>query len=170
MANLLPPAFARTVLRDTSVRFAAVAAAAIAGLGMFFIVALTPTYVLVAGDTPATSTSATTKAEDEAVLARAQALVEQLAPHAAAGTTLPAILTALSLRPAGVHIISISYAAGKNGTDTATLAGSADRREDLEAYRSALQTSGAFASVSIPVAALVGTTQGEFTVTLTGNF
>lgn len=169
MANLLPPAFARTALRDTSVRFAAVAAAAIAGLGVFSIVTLMPTYVLVAGDTPATSTSPTTKAQDEAVLARAQALVELLAPRVAAGGGLSIVMTALSLRPAGVHITSISYAAGANGTDTATLAGTADRREAIEAYRSALQSSGAFTNVSIPVADLVGTTQGEFTVTLTGK-
>lgn len=170
MANLLPPVSARTALRDTSVRFAAVAAAVIAGLGVFSIIALVPTYVLVAGDAPATSTSATTKAQDEAVLARAQSLVELLSPHAAAKGALPAVLTALSLRPAGVRITSISYAAGVNGTDTATLAGTADRREDIETYRNALQSSGVFANVSVPVAALVGTTRGEFTVTLTGHF
>lgn len=170
MANLLPPLYARTALRDTSVRFAAVAAAAIASIGLFSIIVLSPTYLLVSGQNPATSTPSATKAQDEAVLSRTQSLVELLAPHAAAAHTMSAIATALSLRPSGVRITSVSYVAGKGGADTVTLGGTAARREHIETYRAALSSSSRFASVSVPVAALVGTTHGEFTVTLTGDF
>lgn len=171
MANLLPPSAARSVLRDTQVRFAVVVAAALAGLGLVAIVAIIPSYFLVMGGDAATTTAASSsQADDDATLSRALALVEQLSPLAAATTKSSAIATAIVLRPKGVRITAITYTAGAGRSGTIQLVGFAEARQDIETYRNTLQAAGPFSSVTVPVSALVGATSGEFTITLAGDF
>ena len=40
----------------------------------------------------------------------------------------------------------------------------------MSEYRDALSGSGRFVDVAVPVAALVGTQEGKFTITLSGSF
>lgn len=170
MANLLPSAAAQASFRDTETRFAIVAAAALAGLGVCAIVALAPSYILLAGGESATTTAAASPADDDAILSRAQALVEQLSSSAAATNKSSAIATAVILRPKGVRINAITYTAGAGRSGTIQLVGLAETRQDIETYRNTLQAAGPFSSVVVPVSALVGATSGEFTLTLSGDF
>lgn len=158
------------VLRDSEARFALVAAAVMLVLGLVAIVALVPSFVLVMGGGSATTTPSATRANDEATLVRAQALVELLAPSASAAHVSSVVSTALALRPAGVRVTSVSYTGSPGKTGTIQLAGTSDGRERIESYRTALRAAGPFATATVPVSALVGTTEGSFTMTLTGDF
>ena len=104
--------------------------------------------------------------EDQKKQGRAIALVNALLPIATA-TTSPsqAAITAISLKPAGMRINSLSYKKG-----TVVVIGIADKREAISAYRDALEKSGQYTSVAVPIAALVGSQEGRFTITLTGAF
>lgn len=174
MANLLPASTSRRVVLDHEIRFAVVAALALLGLGFVVAIVLLPSYVVVSGGATATTTPASVAAQvqaDEAALARAQALIDQFTPATGTSGKGAAIATALVLRPKGVRIHSISYSAGQAGaTGVLQIAGMAEANADIEAYKKLLQAAGPYTSVTIPVSALVGTTKGEFTVTLTGTF
>ena len=113
--------------------------------------------------TPAQQTS------DSAAIAHANALIAVLAPIAQASSTPTDVITdALSLRPSGVRIDQIIYQAGT--PSSLILSGSADTNSEINAYQRALSNDPRFASVTIPVGALVGTDGGRFSVTLLGTF
>lgn len=174
MANLLPIPQQRAVLADHELRFAAVAAAALFGLGLLACAVVIPSYLLAmmasvpAGPLGATASANAGVSNPQADLARAQALLSQLAPFAASSTPSATIATALELRPRGVRVRSIMYTAGS--PSQLVLGGSADTATAIDSYRSLLRAGGPFTSVSVPVTALVGTTRGEFTATLSGTF
>jgi hypothetical protein len=67
-----------------------------------------------------------------------------------------------------VSLESISYNAGEEGE--LSIVGSAQGRELVNDYRAALVREGFFTNVSVPVAALVGASEGNFRMTLTGAF
>ncbi len=73
-----------------------------------------------------------------------------------------------ALRPSGVSISAIKYHAGTSGQIVIT--GTSNAREPLNDYRSTLMNTGLFEGVSVPVAALVGALEGNFSMTLTGKF
>lgn len=174
MANLLPIPATKQNMFDHEARFAAAGAAAFLSFGLVAIIVLMPSYVAVSSTEAATSTDPTLveqAKQDEATIARTQALVEQFLPAAQRPGKEAAIATALVLRPKGVRIQAITYSAGMPGQGSLLqLSGTAEANEEIEAYRKLLAAAGPFASVNIPVTALVGTTRGEFTVTLTGTF
>jgi hypothetical protein len=102
--------------------------------------------------------------EQEAAF-RSQKLIAIAKPLAIATTSPSELLTrALAARPADVVVTNISY---RSGERSIVLAGVSPRRSAMDAYRSALENSEAFTSVSVPVSALLGTQDGRFTVTLT---
>ena len=139
-----------------------------AGISAF---SLAPSYfVLIAnapGSAPAIApVSAADHALDVAAISHTKALLTQIAPLAGTSTAATdAITTALSLRPAAVHIDQITYTPG-----SLMLVGSADTNSAISAYQSALSANPTFTSVSIPVGALVGTDGGRFSVRLSGGF
>lgn len=104
--------------------------------------------------------------DDQTQNARALALVAALSPLANA-TSSPAevLFAALGERPAGMSITAMSYSKGK-----IELSGVATNREAVSVMRDALEKDGRFSSVTVPVAAIVGTQEGRFTMTLTGDF
>ena len=67
-----------------------------------------------------------------------------------------------------MRVDQITYTAGS--PSSLMLVGSADTTGGISAYRAALAADAAFASVSVPVGALVGTEGGRFSVTLSGTF
>ncbi len=104
--------------------------------------------------------------DDQTKQTRAQALLLALNPVVQATTSPSAILTsALGRTPEDVSVSSMSYKRGE-----ITLTGVAQNRGGVSEYRDALQASGLFKGVTVPVAALVGVQEGRFTITLTGNF
>ncbi|MBM3272189.1 hypothetical protein FJY94_02825 [Candidatus Kaiserbacteria bacterium] len=174
MANLLPVPVAKQNMFDHEARFAALGATALLVFGLVAIIVMMPSYVAVSSTDSATSTDpalAEQAKQDEAAIARAQALIEQFSPAAAPSAKGAAIAAALVLRPRGIRIQSVTYSAGMSGqASTLQLSGTAEANQEIEAYRRLLAAAGPFTSVNIPVTALVGTTRGEFTVTLTGTF
>jgi hypothetical protein len=99
-------------------------------------------------------------------MTKSQALLSAVAPVVSA-TSSPtqAIETALSLRPKGVTVQRVRYIGTSKSIQLAGMA----TRDLLTAYRDALEKDGTFTSVSVPVAALVGSS-GQFSITLGGNF
>lgn len=107
-----------------------------------------------------------TAQEDQEKNTRALALVAALSPITnATSTPSEALTAALTAKPAGVSITSMTYSAGK-----LVLAGGSGNRQAVNAYREALEADATFSSVTVPVAALVGSQDGRFTITLTGAF
>jgi hypothetical protein len=112
-------------------------------------------------------------AEQEAAhreaISHTRAMLAELAPLAKERRSFhEALTTALAAQPDGVEISNVAYRSGDIGT--IVLTGTASGRENVNAYREALSNSGAFESVSVPVAALVGALAGNFTITLSGAF
>mgnify|MGYP003394856770 FL=1 len=106
-------------------------------------------------------------ASDQAVHVRTQGLVDALTPILTATTSPVTLLTAaLSIKPPGLSITSATFSGGSTGS--IVLSGVSQNRQAVNAYRDALEQEGHFTSVTIPVAALVGTQEGRFTVTLSG--
>ena len=119
----------------------------------------------------AIASSAAGRASDNAAIAHAKLLENELSPIVSpASTTTPtfAITAALSMRPQGVRVDQITYTAGSPAS--LMLVGSADTTSGISAYRTALSADPIFASVSVPVGALVGTEGGRFSITLSGKF
>ena len=103
---------------------------------------------------------------DQAQLSIAQMYTDALSPLLAATSTPSEILgVALGLKPSDINVTSMSYSKG-----TLVLNGTSQTREGVSVYRDALQKSGRFATIAVPVAALVGVQEGRFTITLTGAY
>lgn len=147
-----------------------VGAGVIAAAALVAILAIMPAYISVriarASVETASSPSDGPASADQEAAVRTQKLITSLAPVANA-TTSPtgALAAALAEKPAGLSITSITYASDKS---TLVLSGTASRREAVSALRDALEATGRFSSVAVPVAALVGAQEGRFTITLTG--
>lgn len=106
--------------------------------------------------------------DDQQKASRAQVLVTALGSLASATTSSAnALAGALALRPTGISVTAITYQANAH---TIQLSGTSPRREAVNAFRDALEGSGAYSSVTVPVAALVGTQEGRFTITLKDGF
>jgi hypothetical protein len=174
MANVIPEKMRRDVEHFERARFiltGSVVALVCAGVAFLLLI---PSYLAIMLDTrsaaPAfTVVSPAQKASDAAAIAHTNVLLTVLAPTVAASSTpTDTIQEALSLRPSGVRIDQIIYSAGT--PSTLMLTGSADTNSEINAYQTALSADRRFASVSIPVGALVGTDGGRFSITLSGTF
>lgn len=150
-------------------RFIIVLSLMLISLALFFGIALIPSFAaleintLSPDEVNAQGSSAADSMKD---MLRSQALLNAVAP-VISSTSSPssAITKAIAVRPSGVTISQIRYISASRSIQ---LGGKATR-EQLTAYRTALETEGTFTSVSVPVAALVGSS-GQFSVTLQGNF
>lgn len=104
--------------------------------------------------------------EDSTKAGRAQSLIAALGPLVSSTSSATnALDQALALQPADISISVITYTAESN---TIVLSGLSKGREAVNDFRDALEASDQFADVAVPVAALVGTQQGRFTITLKG--
>ena len=176
--NLLPP-HAKEVLSQTiRARFLLTGSLIIGGAALIGILALIPA-LYVAGlpqaelsreqaQVSSTSESTQAKTDRESITHARTLLVELAALSQSKKSASDTIAGIYALRPSGVIISNVVYAAGKVGT--IALSGNAPNRDVINAYRTALSESGHFDSVSVPVAALVGALEGRFTITLTGAF
>ena len=174
MANVIPEEMRHNVERRERARLIITAAVvAIVCAGLAFVLLL-PGYLATLVDArhapPAfTAVTQEQQASDAAAIAHTNALLAVVAPIAQASSTpSDVILDALAARPSGVHIDQIIYRAGD--PSSIMLSGSADTNNEINAYQTALSNDPHFASVSVPVGALVGTEGGHFSITLSGTF
>lgn len=169
MANVLPIQEKKRVLRALRSRFVLTTALALLVGAVIASASLVPAMlsVLIAtNDLPDGAELSETARDDQAKHARALALVTALNPVVLATTTPSAsVAAALLARPKGVSVTSVSYSKGK-----ILLSGASTNRQAVNDYRETLEADPRFTSVAVPVAALVGTQEGRFTMTLGGSF
>ncbi len=166
MSNVLPNA-RTTYLRRVRARFVIVLGLTLSAAAAVAILALLPAYIMTFIARAGLVSSAGSEAPaEQAEAARTLALIQTLTPFATTTTPSTTMLRALELRPEGVHINSVRYSAGAPAS--LVLSGTSLRREGVNEYRDALLVDGAYGKVSVPVAALVGTQEGRFSITLTG--
>ncbi len=169
MTNVLPLPAQQSLWAMHRARFLIVISLMLIGLAVLALVALVPSFVALETNTLSDeeiTARSTTAAESLKSMQNSQQLLTAIAPIIAA-TTSPttAIQKAISLKPKGATIQRIRYAGSNKSIQ---LAGSGNR-EALTAYRTALENDGMFTTVSVPVAALVGSS-GQFSITLMGHF
>lgn len=171
MANVLPSEEKATLLKRQRARFVFVGGCMFFCAALVSSIALIPALIIVRVDLASLQSSVeqvrTEAANDLAVQANTQGLIDALNPILNATTSPSFILTtALQQKPPGISITSASFSGGSAGT--LVLSGISESRQSVNAYRDALEKEGHFSTVTIPVAALVGTQEGRFTVTLSG--
>jgi len=171
MTNLLPPKSLSDAWSMYRARFLIAGSLVVLVFAGVALLALVPSFLALrisAAPAPAQATSTPGSPQDAADILRAQALVRAVAPLAAAATSSDAVIAeALSLRPAGIRVTHIAFAIGTPGQMTISGTGS---RDGISAYRDALGKDPYFTAVSVPVGALVGADNGQFSITISGTF
>jgi hypothetical protein len=150
-------------------RFIIVLSLTLIALSVFALIALIPSFAALEVNTLSAeevNAQGSGAADSLKSMVRSQALLTAVAPVVSA-TSSPsrAVIKALELRPKGVTVDHIRYI----GASKSIQLGGKATREQLTAYRTALEGDGTFTTVSVPVAALVGSS-GQFSITLQGNF
>lgn len=131
--------------------------------------ALSPSFLIMHGVQVSNSKErADAPADDTQAIIEAQALLSQLSLVESTSSPATVAAQAVAARPKGVTLSHIVYNSGT--PSTLMLVGKASRREDVNAYRAALAADTRFTSVSVPINALVGADNGDFTLTITGTF
>lgn len=129
--------------------------------------ALAPSFLMLFTTQPPARDAAASASEDESrAIADGGALLAQLAPRAGTSSPSTATAQAIALRPKGIHIAHVSYT---SKPQTLIITGDGPR-EAVSAYRTLLAGDSRFASVVVPINALVGADNGSFTLTITGTF
>ena len=173
MTNVLPQQARKGVWRTYRARFILTGSLVAIATALLSLAALSPSYfILQADESGAASqnkTDADTASADRTAILETQSLITALTPLVSATTSRAQIIsTALSLRPVGMSINHITLTSGKPGT--MILTGSATTISAINTYRKTLEGDQTFSSVSVPVGDLAGTQNGQFSITLTGNF
>lgn len=170
MANLLPIEAQQNVWQRYLARFIVALALLLLAATLIFVLALLPSYLAIVSNTAAETTDTATQRSttDVQAIARAQLLVSQLYPALTSEHTARTYVSAaVSAMPSGVTLTHVGYNAPVGTTPaTITLTGNATR-ERVAAFRDALVASPLFASASVPVSALVGSSAGQFSITVT---
>ena len=161
MINLIPPAARRSIVREYWLRVVSVWLF-LFGTGCLIVtVLLLPTYVLIhaqvatlSAQVVATSEKTATFDVSAAELIEASRLAALLSTTAST-THFSESLTALEqLAGAGITIRDVSFTrTGGNGEFT--IAGGATTRQNLATFRDALEAHPAFATVDLPISALI---------------
>jgi hypothetical protein len=169
MSNVLTPEEKKRLDARLRARFLLAAALILAGGALIACLALAPALISVqvaSASLAAPAAESEAAREDSTKAARAQSLIAALGPLVSStSSAATALAEALAFQPADISISLITYNAE---SDTIVLSGFSKGREAVNDFRDALEGSGAFTDVSVPVAALIGTQQGRFTITLTG--
>ncbi len=168
MSNVLPEEQKKHLNRTVRTRYVLVLALALGISAVVAAAALVPAFlsVRIAQAAVHADQAGTANHDDQAQLSKAQAYTNALSPLLAATSTPSETLgVALGLKPSGISVTSMSYSKG-----TIVLNGTSQSREGVSVYRDALQKSGRFLTVAVPVAALVGVQEGRFSITLTGAY
>lgn len=176
MSNLLPQKDRTRRAHMVTARILIVIGLALSGAGIIGILSLAPAFFSVSiprealehvakqsGEESATSTT------DRDTVARFKLLIRELGRLAEDRASLARAYELLEeLRPAGMNFENVYYRSGTSGT--IVVSGTVTKRDLVGTYRAALEKTGHFKDIAVPVAALVGTSAGNFTMTLSGNY
>lgn len=177
MSNVIPSAARHALVRDAKARLVFVGALLVGLAAVVSIAALIPalllTVVPLIGEHGEMSDSEKEQAalyeESRTQAAQTRAHLAVLLPFTEERVSPQSLISRVySLRPSGVSISAIKYYAGTSGQIVIT--GTSEAREPLNDFRTTLTDTGLFESVSVPVAALVGALEGNFSMTLSGKF
>jgi hypothetical protein len=166
MSNVLPTAQKKIEVRRFRLRILAMGAAVIALGGVVASLSLLPALISIRiAESSVTSSVAEASAkEDQAQAFRAQNIIDATMPLATATTSpMDILFFALAEKPVGVSVTGMTVS-----KESIMLSGESGSRVAINMYRDALDASGRFGSVVVPVSALVGTQDGRFTITLSG--
>lgn len=174
MSTLLPPPERAKRERDVTYRLLFVASCASVLLSSIVCLALVPGYLLARGEAPQNSLQVAYGIQnlhaDSALVGRIRALRSLLGPLSTSTGIVRDLSLIVSLRPKGVRIVNISYArirqTQKIMSESVTISGAAPTPASVSDYRSALDGSHAFSSVSVPANALAGASSGTFVITV----
>ncbi|OHB18801.1 MAG: hypothetical protein A2854_02965 [Parcubacteria group bacterium RIFCSPHIGHO2_01_FULL_56_18] len=169
MANVIPREGLSKMQKRHGARFLLLGSYMFAAAAVIAILAILPAYVSVriarASVDSETQESSGGVGTEQATAIRTQSLITNLTPIAnATSSPTGALSIALAQKPAGISITTISFLGGAK--PSILLTGTSQRREAVTAFRDELKASGRFSNVAVPVAALVGTQDGRFTITL----
>lgn len=134
--------------------------------------ALVPAYAVLYVTKPiipaSAGVSATSTQDDTAAIVQAKALLSTLTSIATSSSPAERIALVLNARPAGILVEHVALTHGTPGT--LVLAGSANDSVALNRYQNTLRTVAGVTSVNVPINDLAGAGNGDFTITLTGDF
>jgi hypothetical protein len=170
MTNVLPLDAQKDLWRIHRSRFIAAGALVCLSLAIAAAAGLVPSFAALESQapSPATVASAKTAAEDLKLLKKAQLEMSAAAPFLEKNSHPVEVLQkVIALRPKGVSIDGLKFSAGMPGQIVVEGAAS---REQLSAFKTALLSDTTFATVSVPVGALVGNDGSRYSITLTGSF
>ena len=171
MTNLLPENVQQKVWSEYRSRYVLTGSLLLILAAALSFLALSPSYIVLATVHPAATAfvSVTQNKSDSVDIIRAQTLVSQFGPVITATSSLSQTISAvLAGRPRGVHIDHLTYTSGNQSG--LVIAGTAQSRAEINAYRETLDADARFTSVTLPVGDLVGGQGGRFTLTLSGHF
>lgn len=177
MSNVLPIEAREKIMRSTLARLVMTGTLVCSLSAIVAILALTPAFLMFAIPlmqtdgvlSAAGAEQAALHKENRATVTRVRALLAALSSFAEKKPPPHALIEKMYARkPAGVDIDTIKFLAGPPGQIIIT--GSSGAREPVNDFRTALKEEEVFAEVSVPVAALVGALDGQFTMTLKGAF
>jgi Tfp pilus assembly protein PilN len=177
MSNVLPQHARAQMMRDIRARFLLSGSLVLSAVALVALLALTPAYFSIAIPRMSLANVSQNVSEeqrvqedaDREIASRTRSLLSALMPFTEERASIyPVIERALGLQPEGISIESIVYKSGTTGE--ITIVGTAQSREPVNTYREALTAEKTFESVSVPVSALVGASEGNFTMTLKGKF
>jgi len=75
----------------------------------------------------------------------------------------------ISLKNKNIQISNISISKNEKGSENITLSGVAKTRDDLTDFNNSLKSDGFFASVDLPISALIKNTNAQFSIKLVYN-
>lgn len=169
MTNVLPLPTQKKLWAMHRARFLIVLSLVTIVLSILALVALIPSFAALEANTLSDeelTAQGSSAAENQKSMSKSQQLLNAVIPIITSTSSPNAVIArALTLKPKGATVQRIRYTAQSK---TIQLAGVANR-DALTAYRTALEIDGTFTTVSVPVAALVGS-NGQFSITLGGNF
>ena len=178
MSNILPEETIKIVWKRFYVRLILVGGTAAIFVAVLAGLALLPSYIALRTEnssmeqlqTPASLLKLNPQIQWEIDdIKHSQNLVALVSPYISASSS-PSETLGIVLRdkPQGLIIGKIGIVTGEKGT--MTLVGQASTREIINQYREALSKEAVFTNVSVPVGVLIGSEDGRFTMTLTGDF
>ncbi len=172
MSNVLPQSEKKRILRTIRARYLIVGSLALLSGAVVASLSLLPAIISIRIAQDSLDSSAAQLRDDAdgdyAIQVRTQGLLDTFTPIVSATTSPTDLLqAALAVKPPGISVTSMSFSGGAKGS--IVLSGVARDRLAVNAFSEALQRTEKFGTVTVPVASLVGTQDGRFTVTLS-NF
>lgn len=163
--NLLPAASQKKMRRELRARFFLAFSLVVLGGAALSALALAPAEASILLFSPPSSQAAEgagNPSEDTAAAGQTKSLLAAVQPFIAT-SSLDDVLAALSQQGPGIRINDISYSPVAR---TIAIAGTASAPSNINTFRQDLQSDLRFTNVSVPVAALLGSQNGDFTITM----